>query len=85
MKVSPINSVDKIETPLLVLGTTGDVSVPITLNGGRLIELLKAHDKVYEGKIYDNAPGGHEFMRGQTPERYDATARIVAWLEKYLK
>jgi dipeptidyl aminopeptidase/acylaminoacyl peptidase len=85
MKVSPINAVEKIETPLLVLATTGDVSVPVSLNAGRLVDLLKAHGKLFDSKIYDNAPGGHEFMRGQTPERYDATARLVSWFDKYLK
>lgn len=84
LKVSPINFVDKIETPVLVIGTKGDVSVPVSLNAERFVDLLKAHNKVYEAKIYDAAPGGHEMMRGQTPERYDATARLLAFLAKYL-
>ena len=85
MDVSPINFVEKIETPVLVIATKGDTSVPVALNTERLIDLLRAHNKVYESKIYDAAPGGHEMMRGQSPERYDATARVVAWLAKYLK
>ncbi len=85
INVSPINFVEKIETPVLFIATKGDTSVPVALNTERFIELMKAYGKVHDSKIYDAAPGGHEMMRGQTPERTDATARIVAWLAKYLK
>lgn len=85
MAVSPINHVDKIQTPLLVMASTGDMIAPITLHTGRLIDALKARGKVYEAKIYENAPGGHVFMHGDQPERDDAYARIFAWLDKYVK
>lgn len=85
MDVSPINGVDKIETPLLVMASTGDKIAPITLHTGRLLDALKARGKRYEAKIYDNAPGGHIFMHGDQPERDDAYARIYAWLQTYLK
>ena len=84
MKVSPINYVDQIETPLLILATTGDKIAPLTLHTGRLIDALKARNKVYEAKIYDNAPGGHIFMHGASPEHEDGLNRVVAWLGKYL-
>jgi dipeptidyl aminopeptidase/acylaminoacyl peptidase len=84
MAVSPINGVDKIETPLLVMGTTGDKIAPFELHGGRLIDLLKAHDKVFDSHVYDHAPGGHVFMHGDSPDRADAVARTFAWLDKYL-
>src|SRR5262249_36097282 len=59
MEVSPLNHVDKIQTPLFVAATTGDKTVPLTLHTGRLIDALKARNKVHEAKIYDNAPGDH--------------------------
>lgn len=84
MAISPINAVDRIETPLLVLATTGDKIAPLTLHTGRLLDALRARGKVHEAKIYDNAPGGHVFMHGDQPERDDAMARIFAWLELYM-
>jgi dipeptidyl aminopeptidase/acylaminoacyl peptidase len=85
MAVSPINHVDKIETPVLVLATTGDTIAPITLHTGRLLDALKARGKVHDSKIYDNAPGGHTFLHGDTPERKDAYGRILRWLDTHLK
>ncbi|MGH6781397.1 MAG: alpha/beta hydrolase family protein [Sphingomonadaceae bacterium] len=85
MAVSPINHVDKIQTPLLVMASTGDMIAPITLHTGRLLDALKARNKVHEAKIYENAPGGHVFMHGDQPERDDAYARIFAWLDRYVK
>lgn len=84
MAISPINGVDKIETPLLILATTGDKIAPLTLHTGRLLDALKARGKTFEAKIYDNAPGGHVFMHGDGPERADAYGRIFAWLQTYL-
>ena len=85
MAVSPINGVDRIETPLLVMATTGDKIAPITLHTGRLLDALKARGKVFESHIYENAPGGHIFMHGDQPEREDAYGRIYAWLQTHLK
>ena len=85
MAVSPINGVDKIETPLLVMATTGDTIAPLSLHTGRLLDALKARGKVFDSKIYENAPGGHIFMHGDTAERRDAYARILRWLDTYLK
>jgi len=84
INVSPINFVEKIEAPVLVLATTGDKIVPHTLHTGRLIDALKANGKTYEAKIYEDAPGGHVFMKGATPERDDALRRIVAWFDRWL-
>lgn len=85
MDVSPVNHVDQIQAPLLVLATTGDQIAPLELHSGRLIQLLKADHKVFDSKIYHNAPGGHVFLHGDTPERADAYRRIFDWLGKYLK
>jgi dipeptidyl aminopeptidase/acylaminoacyl peptidase len=85
MDISPINHVDKIAAPLLVLATTGDKIAPIELHTGRLLDLLKAKGKQHEFHIYDNAPGGHVFMDGDTDEQRDATRRVFEFVGRYLK
>jgi len=85
MEVSPINHVEKITTPLLVLATRGDQIAPFDLHTGRLLDVLKAKGKVFEAKIYDAAPGGHIFMDGDTPEQRDALQRSFDFLGRYLK
>jgi dipeptidyl aminopeptidase/acylaminoacyl peptidase len=85
MEVSPINHVEKIQTPLLVLATRGDKIAPLDLHTGRLLDVLKAKGKVFEAKIYDAAPGGHIFMDGDTPEQRDALQRSFDFLGRYLK
>lgn len=85
MDITPLNFVEAIQTPLLALASTGDKIVPVSLNTGRLAELLKAHDKVFESKIYDNAPGGHNFLFADSVEQRDCFKRTFDWLGKYLK
>lgn len=85
MDVSPVFHVDKIQTPLFVVATTGDKIAPWELHSGRLIDALKARGKVHETKIYDNAPGGHVFTDGDTEEARDALKRIFEFIGKYLK
>lgn len=85
MDVSPINHVDKIQAPLLVLATTGDKIAPLDLHSGRLLDVLKAKGKTFESHIYNNAPGGHVFMDGDTDEQRDATRRLFDFFGKYLK
>ena len=84
LQASPINAVEKIETPLLVLATTGDESAPVELHTGRLVDALRARGKVYDSKIYDRAPGGHLFMSADSPETADAAARVFQWLERFI-
>lgn len=85
LEITPLNYVEQIQTPLLALATTGDKIVPVALNTGRLIELLKAHDKVFDGHIYDDAPGGHSFFQGDSDDSRDCLKRSFEWLGKYLK
>lgn len=84
MAASPINNVDAIQTPLLVLATTGDQIAPVTLHTGRLLDALKARNKVFESHIYDNAPGGHVFTHGDTEEQRDAHRRMFDFFGRYL-
>lgn len=85
MDVSPLNHVDNIVTPLLVLATTGDKIVPLALHTGRLVDALKARGKVFDSHIYDNAPGGHTFLFGDSDDQKDCFRRSFEWLGKYLK
>src|SRR5258706_81748 len=85
MEVSPLNHVDQIQTPLFIAATTGDKTVPLTLHSGRLIDILRSRNKVFESKIYDNAPGDHIFLFGDSDERKDLFERTFAFLAKYLK
>ncbi|MDB6168407.1 MAG: hypothetical protein JWM88_1271 [Verrucomicrobia bacterium] len=85
LEITPLNYVEAIQTPLLALASTGDKILPTILNTKRLLELLKAHDKVFDGKIYDNAPGGHNFLFAESDEQRDCFKRTFDWLDKYLK
>ena len=85
MEISPLNHVDEIETPLFIAATTGDKTVPLTLHTGRLVDALKARGKIFEVKIYDQAPGDHIFLFGDSEERRDLFQRSFDFLGKYLK
>ena len=85
IEASAVNFVAKIETPVLIHATTYDRTVPYQLHSGRMVELLKAHGKTYEYKLYEHAPGGHAFSDGDTEEARDSLNRIVAFLAKYVR
>lgn len=85
LEVSPINFVPDIRTPLLCLATTGDKIVPVSLNTQRLVDLLRAHNKVHEAHIYEGAPGHHSFLFADSPEARDLRERTFAFLAKHLK
>jgi dipeptidyl aminopeptidase/acylaminoacyl peptidase len=85
LDVSPLNNVDAIQSPLLVMATTGDNIVPLSLHSGRLVDALKARAKVYDYHVYEKAPGGHVFIFGNSEEQRDCFRRANAWLDKYLK
>jgi dipeptidyl aminopeptidase/acylaminoacyl peptidase len=85
LDISPLNHVDKIQTPLFVAATTGDKTVPLNLHSGRLIDALRSRNKTHEVKIYDMAPGDHVFLFGDSDERKDLFERTFAFLAKYLK
>ncbi len=85
MDISPLNNVEAIATPLLVLANTFDQTVPFKLNSGRLIDLLKAKGKVFEAHVYTDAPGSHMFPFANTAEAQDCWSRTFEWLGKYLK
>lgn len=85
IEVSPAFFVEKIETPVLVLSTTGDTVVPYQLHNKRFVEALKAYGKTHEAVLYDNAIGDHSFIFSDNPDAHDARRRIFEWFGKYLK
>lgn len=80
---SPVNYVQNLETPLLVHTNTNDEDVNV-LEVEHLIEALKAAGKKFEHKIYQNAPGGHQFNRTDTKAAKDSRREIYAFLAQYL-
>ena len=83
--VSPAFHIEKIETPVLLLSTTGDKTVPYQLHNKRVLEALKAYGKVHDAHLYEQAPGGHEFLFVDSPEGTDSMRRTFEWFAKYLK
>jgi dipeptidyl aminopeptidase/acylaminoacyl peptidase len=81
---SPVWNVQKLRTPLLVHSTTNDRDVNV-VEVETLITALKAADKTFEQKIYQDAPGGHSFNRIDTTLAQDSRKEIYAFLEKHLR
>ncbi|MGE0440324.1 MAG: alpha/beta hydrolase family protein [Gemmatimonadales bacterium] len=81
---SPVNHVDKLQTPLLIHTNTNDEDVNV-MEVEHLIEALKAAGKRFEYKIYQDAPGGHAFNRVDTRLAKESRAEIWAFLARYLK
>jgi dipeptidyl aminopeptidase/acylaminoacyl peptidase len=83
-KRSPVNHAESLKTPLLVHTNTNDEDVNV-LEVEHLIEALKAAGKKFEYKIYQNAPGGHQFNRIDTKLARESRAEVWAFLARYLK
>jgi dipeptidyl aminopeptidase/acylaminoacyl peptidase len=84
LKRSPITYVDKLETPLLIHSNTNDEDVNV-IEVQRFVAALKAAGKKFEYKIYDNAPGGHEFGRLDTKLAKESRRDVYKFLAVYLK
>ena len=76
--------IEKIETPIYLMSTTGDKTVPYQLHNKRVGETLKAYGKTFGEHLYENAPGGHEFPFVDGAEGRDCRKRAFEWFEKYL-
>ncbi len=81
---SPVNHVEKLQTPLLIHTNTNDEDVNV-MEVEHLIEALKAAGKKFDYKIYQDAPGGHAFNRTDTKLAKESRAEVWAFLAKYLK
>ena len=83
-KRSPITYADKLDTPLLLHGNTNDEDVNV-IEQKAFIDALKAAGKKFEYKIYEDAPGGHEFGRLDTQLARESRNEIYVFLARYLK
>ncbi len=79
-RLSPFNSVEKIETPTLIMGGDIDWNVPI-INSEQLYQALRVLGRTTELVVY---PGeSHGFTKPtHLKDRYE---RYLAWYAKYLK
>jgi dipeptidyl aminopeptidase/acylaminoacyl peptidase len=82
-KRSPAWNAEKLQTPLLIHTNTNDEDVNV-LEVEHLIKALKAADKKFEHKIYQNAPGGHAFNRIDTKLAKESRADAYRFLARYL-
>ncbi|WP_293300421.1 alpha/beta fold hydrolase [Pedobacter sp. UBA4863] len=83
-KRSPAFNADKLKSPLLIHANTNDDDVLIE-EVEHLISALKANNKKFDYKIYQDAPGGHHFDRIDNYESKEARLVVYKFLEKYLK
>ncbi len=81
---SPVWNVDKLAVPLLIHTSTNDEDVNV-IEVEHLIQALKAANKTFEYKVFDDAPGGHSFDRMDIPSARAARAEIWAFLARHLK
>jgi dipeptidyl aminopeptidase/acylaminoacyl peptidase len=80
---SPAWQAHKLQTPLLIHTNTNDRDVHV-LEVEHLIKTLKAEDKEFEYKIYEDVPGGHSFNRMDTSAAHESRREIYAFLARYL-
>jgi len=80
---SPAWQAHKLQTPLLIHTNTIDADVNV-LEVEHLIKSLKAEDKKFEYKIYQDIPGGHSFNRMDTKAAREIRMEIYIFLAKYL-
>jgi dipeptidyl aminopeptidase/acylaminoacyl peptidase len=80
---SPAWNAEKLRTPVLIHTTTNDEDVHV-LEVENLIKALKAAGKTFEHKVYQDAPGGHQFNRLDTKFARESRAEAYRFLAKSL-
>lgn len=81
---SPSYNTHKLKRPLMVNGNTNDEDVVIE-EVEDLIAHLKANNKTFEYKIYEDEPGGHMFDRIDLKSSKNFRLEMYKFLEKHLK
>ena len=79
-KISPINHVDKIKCPMMVIHGANDPRVPIG-EAEQIVAALKKRDVPVEYLRYEDEGHGVAKLKN----RLDAFPKMVAFLDKYLK
>lgn len=83
-KRSPAWNTHKMKnTPLLIHTNTNDADVNV-LEVEHLIKSLKADNKKFEYKIYQDVPGGHSFNRTDTKKAQEIRVEIYKFLSPQL-
>lgn len=77
---SPINFIDRIKAPILILHGANDPRCPVT-ETHQVLDLMKKYGKTFEYKIYPDE--GHGFRKLEN--RIDAYKRTVEFLNRHLK
>jgi len=80
---SPVFHAHKLQTPLLIHTNTNDEDVHV-IEVENLINALKAHNKKFEYKIFQDVPGGHSFDRMDHAKAREIRFQIYKFLEKHL-
>jgi dipeptidyl aminopeptidase/acylaminoacyl peptidase len=80
---SPAWNAERLQTPVLIHTTTNDEDVHV-LEVENLIKALKAAGKSFEHKVYQDAPGGHQFNRLDTKFARESRAEAYRFLAKHL-
>ena len=83
LRRSPVTYASKLQTPLLIHTNTNDEDVNV-LEVRRLIAALQAEGKQFEYKIYQDAPGGHQFNRTDTKLARESRREVYRFLARYL-
>ncbi len=81
---SPVFHAQKLATPLLIHTTTNDDDVRV-IEVEHLINALKAAGKKFEYKIYDKAPGAHQFNRIDTELARESRREMWEFIGRHLK
>ena len=80
---SPAWQAGKLQIPLLIHTNTNDADVNV-LEVEHLIQALKAENKKFEYKVYEEIPGGHSFNRMDTRVAREIRLEIYDFLARYL-
>ncbi len=80
---SPVYHAHKLQIPLLIHTNTNDEDVHV-LEVQNLINTLKAHNKSFAYRIFEEVPGGHSFDRMDHREGRDIRFKIYQFLQEHL-
>ena len=81
---SPTHYAKNLNKPLLIYTNTNDNDVYVE-EVKLMIDSLKAHNKKFEYKIFENSSGGHAFDRLDMKEATDIRFTIYEFLKRYMK
>jgi dipeptidyl aminopeptidase/acylaminoacyl peptidase len=78
-ELSPINKIDRVKAPTIVLHGANDTNVPV-VEAEQVVDNLKARNVPVEYILFEDE--GHGFRK--TKNRIRSTVAIVQWFERYL-